>query len=400
LIFLRSQVSEPIIGISHQKVLSLAIPGNYLIMLQRLYVHNFRCLENFELTMKEMSSALLIGKNGTGKSTIATALEVLQSIGRGINRVGQLVKSKDFTRGRYDVPIRLEIEVLLEEKLYKYVLALELPEKFKELRVFEEQLLVAGNPIFSRKEAQVTLCGSSRNRESQFLVDWHLVALPVIQEQSETDPLHTFKNWLAHIIILAPIPSLMTGDSHGETLQPNRDGANIGEWFSGLLGRYPAAYRDVDKYLREVMPDFQDFLNELIGKEFKSLIVRFAENNATLNVNFQDLSDGEKCFFLCAVVLAANKFYGSVFCFWDEPDNYLSISEVGHFITSLRRSFKDSGQILVTSHNPEAIRKFSNENTFILDRKSHLEPTLIRLLSDIPVTGDLINSLICGDIEL
>lgn len=400
MIFLRSQVSEPIIGISHQKVLSLAIPGNYLIMLQRLYVHNFRCLENFELTMKEMSSALLIGKNGTGKSTIATALEVLQSIGRGINRVGQLVKSKDFTRGRYDVPIRLEIEVLLDEKLYKYILALELPEKFKELRVFEEQLLVAGNPIYSRKEAQVTLYSSSQNRESQFLVDWHLVALPVIQEQSETDPLHTFKNWLAHIIILAPIPSLMTGDSHGETLQPNRDGANIGEWFSGLLGRYPAAYRDVDKYLREVMPDFQDFLNELIGKEFKSLIVRFAENNATLNVNFQDLSDGEKCFFLCAVVLAANKFYGSVFCFWDEPDNYLSISEVGHFITSLRRSFKDSGQILVTSHNPEAIRKFSNENTFILDRKSHLEPTLMRLLSDIPVTGDLINSLICGDIEL
>ncbi|QEI40684.1 DNA replication and repair protein RecF [Dolichospermum sp. UHCC 0315A] len=400
MIFLRGQVSEPIIGISHQKVLSLAIPGNYLIMLQRLYVHNFRCLENFELTMKEMSSALLIGKNGTGKSTIATALEVFQSIGRGINRVGQLVKSKDFTRGRYDVPIRLEIEVLLEEKLYKYVLALELPEKFKELRVFEEQLLVAGNPIYSRKEAQVTLYSSSQNRESQFLVDWHLVALPVIQEQSETDPLHTFKNWLAHIIILAPIPSLMTGDSHGETLQPKRDGANIGEWFSGLLGRYPAAYRDVDKYLREVMPDFQDFLNELIGKEFKSLIVRFAENNATLNVNFQDLSDGEKCFFLCAVVLSANKFYGSVFCFWDEPDNYLSISEVGHFITSLRRSFKDSGQILVTSHNPEAIRKFSNENTFILDRKSHLEPTLIRLLSDIPVTGDLINSLICGDIEL
>ena len=400
MIFLRSQVSEPIIGISHQKVLSLAIPGNYLIMLQRLYVHNFRCLENFELTMKEMSSALLIGKNGTGKSTIATALEVFQSIGRGINRVGQLVKSKDFTRGRYDVPIRLEIEVLLEEKLYKYVLALELPEKFKELRVFEEQLLVAGNPIYSRKEAQVTIYSSSQNRESQFLVDWHLVALPVIQEQSETDPLHTFKNWLAHIIILAPIPALMTGDSHGETLQPKRDGANIGEWFSGLLGRYPAAYRDVDKYLREVMPDFQDFLNELIGKEFKSLIVRFAENNATLNVNFQDLSDGEKCFFLCAVVLSANKFYGSVLCFWDEPDNYLSISEVGHFITSLRRSFKDSGQILVTSHNPEAIRKFSNENTFVLDRKSHLEPTLIRLLSDIPVTGDLINSLICGDIEL
>ncbi|MEA5580480.1 AAA family ATPase [Nodularia harveyana UHCC-0300] len=369
-------------------------------MLQRLYVHNYRCLENFELTMKEMSSALLIGKNGAGKSTISSALEVFQSIGRGINRVGQLVQSQDFARGRSDVPIRLEIEVLLENKLYKYVLALELPENFKEMRVFEEQLLVDHNTLYSRKEAQVNLHSTFQNREAQFLVDWHLVALPLIQEQSETDPLHTFKIWLAHIIILAPIPSLMTGDSYGETLEPKRDGANIGEWFSGLLGRYPAAYREIDKYLREIMPDFQDFLNELIGKDFKSLVVRFEENNANLSVNFEDLSDGEKCFFLCAVVLAANKFYGPLFCFWDEPDNYLSISEVGHFITSLRRSFKNSGQILATSHNPEAIRKFSNENTFLLDRKSHLEPTLIRPLSDISLTGDLINALICGDISL
>ena len=369
-------------------------------MIQRIYINNFRCLENFELNIQGTPSALLIGKNGAGKSTIAIALEVLQRIGRGINRVGQLVGSKDFARGRSDVPLRFEIEVLLEEKLYKYVLALELPEKFRELRVFEEQLLVAGDPIYSRKEAQVTLHTSSQNREAQFRVDWHLVALPVIQEQSETDPLHIFKTWLARIIILAPIPSLMTGDSSGETLEPKRDGSNFGEWFSGLLSRYPAAYTQVDQYLREVMPDIQDFLNELIGKDFKSMIVRFEENNANLSVYFKDLSDGEKCFFLCAVVLAANKSYGPLFCFWDEPDNYLSLSEVGHFVMSLRRSFKNSGQILVTSHNEEAIRKFSFENIFVLDRKSHLEPTLVRLLSDIPVRGDLIDTLIRGDIEL
>lgn len=383
-----------------QTVLSLSIPRNRFPMLQRLYVHNFRCLENFELSIKSMSSALLIGKNGTGKSTIAIALEVLQSIGRGINRVGQLVQLKDFARGRLDVPIRFEIEVLIENKLYKYTLALELPEKFKELRVFEEQLLVAGDPIYSRKEAQVSLYNNAQNRETQFLVDWHLVALPIIQQQSETDPLHIFKTWLAHMIILAPIPSLMTGESNGETLAPKREGSNIGEWFSGLLGRYPAAYTQVDQYLREVMPDMKDFLNELIGKDFKSMIVRFEENNANLSVNFKDLSDGEKCFFLCAIVLAANKSYGPLFCFWDEPDNYLSLSEVGHFVTSLRRSFKNSGQILVTSHNEEAIRKFSNENTFVLDRKSHLEPTLIRLLSDMSVQGDLIDALIRGDVEL
>ncbi|MCP2727647.1 AAA family ATPase [Limnofasciculus baicalensis] len=374
-------------------------------MLQRLYVHNFRCLENFELTLKEMPSALLIGKNGSGKSTIRSALEVLQKISQGINRMRELEKlklisPKDFARGRSDVPIRFEIEVLLNDKLYKYILALELPEKFRELRVCQEQLLVAGEPIYSRKEAQVTLHTSSQNREAQFLLDWHLVALPVIQEQSETDPLRMFRNWLARTIILAPIPSLMTGESHGETLEPKQDASNFGDWFSGLLSRYPAAYTQVDKYLREVMPDIQDFQNELIGKDFKSTIVRFEANNANLSIDFEALSDGEKCFFLCAVVLAANKFYGPVFCFWDEPDNYLSLSEIGHFVMSLRRSFKNRGQILVTSHNEEAIRKFSNENTFVLDRKSHLEPTLVRLLNDITVRGDLVDTLIRGDIEL
>jgi predicted ATPase len=202
------------------------------------------------------------------------------------------------------------------------------------------------------------------------------------------------------MIILAPIPSLMTGDSNGETLEPKRDGSNFGEWISGLLIRYPAAYTQLEKYLREVMPDIQDFQNELISKDSRSMIVQFEENNTNLSIDFESLSDGEKCFFLCAVVLAANKSYGPLFCFWDEPDNYISLSEVGDFVTSLRRSFQGNTQILVTSHNPEAIRKFSDENTFVLDRKSHLEPTLVRLLSDIPRSGDLINALILGDIEL
>ncbi|MDM8558315.1 AAA family ATPase [Candidatus Parabeggiatoa sp. HSG14] len=363
-------------------------------MLQRLYIHNFRCLENFELQFKNMPSALLIGKNGAGKSTVGIALEVLQRIGRGINRVGHLVQTQDFARGRSDVPIRFEIEVLINEKLYQYTLALELPQNFEELKILEEQLIVSGSPIYSRQGASVTL------HEAKFMVDWHLVALPVIQERSTTDPLHIFKTWLARMIILTPIPSLMTGESNGETLKPKRDGTNFGEWLSGLLGRDPAAYMQIDKYLREIMSDIQGFQNELIGKDFKNMRVQFQANQANLYVYFKDLSDGEKCFFLCAVVLAANKSYGPLFCFWDEPDSFLSLSEVGHFVMSLRRAFETGGQILVTSHNSEAIRKFSNENTLVLYRKNHLEPTLVRLLDEINLKGDIVDTLISGDIEL
>jgi ABC-type Mn2+/Zn2+ transport system ATPase subunit len=366
-------------------------------MLQRLYVHNFRCLENFELSIKDMSSALLIGSNGAGKSTVGAALKILQGIARSLNRVQSFVGAKDFARARTDLPMRFEVEVLLGNKLFKYTLALELPERFKELRVAEEQLMVDGNPVYSRDRAQVTLHYSDQG-QTQFGVDWHLVALPIIQERPGAASINLFKTWLSRSIILAPIPSLMSGTSVSETLEPEQNGSNFADWLAGLFKFYTPAYTDLADYLRQVMPDFRDILNKPVGEDSMRTLVRFEESSANLSVYFNDLSDGEKCFFLCAVVLAANKFYGPLFCFWDEPDNYLSLSEVGHFVMSLRRSFAGDSQILVTSHNPEAIRRFSDENTFLLSRRNHLEPTVVRLLDDLQVKGDLIGALIRGDV--
>ena len=367
-------------------------------MIERLYIHNFRCLENFELITKELPTALLLGENGTGKSSVRLALTTLQRIGRGLNRVGKLFWPEDFSRGRSDVPIRIEVDAVISGRTYNYSLALELPAKFKELRVSEERLTADSQPIFSRSQAQVTVHGNSDSGEAKFMVDWHLVALPVIQVRSEPDDLSIFKRWLAQMIILSPIPELMSGDSADSTLEPEIDSSNFGEWFSGLLGSFPAAYSQIEKYLREVMPDFGDIQQLAIGPNIKRMTVSFQQGDAAMRIPFNRLSDGEKCFLLGAVVLAANKAYGPLFCFWDEPDNYLSLSEVGHFVVELRRTFSTGGQFLMTSHNPEAIRKFADENTLVLYRNSHIEPTLVRRLDDLAVQGDLVEALIRGDV--
>ncbi|HZF41292.1 MAG TPA: AAA family ATPase [Blastocatellia bacterium] len=370
-------------------------------MLQRLYIHNFRCLENFELPISGHSSVLLIGKNGSGKTTVGLALEILQKIARGTNRVKDLVKSKDFTRGRSDVPMRFEIKVELGVVVYEYVIAFELPEDFKELRVLEEKFAVDGKPVYSRTMAQVQLANTSQEKNAknaEFRIDWHLVALPIVQERSEKDPLFIFKRWLARTLILRPIPSMIKGDSEHETLQPEPEVTNFGAWFSALTLQYPATYAKIDDYLRQVMPDLKDIQNPVIGKDSRSLIVQFSNNQESLKLSFEDLSDGEKCFMICALVLAANNFYGPLLCFWDEPDNYLAPDEVGHFVIALRHAFKAGGQFIATSHNPEAISRFSDENTLVLSRKNHLEPTTVRPLSQIQITGDLTSALIRGDV--
>ncbi len=367
-------------------------------MIRRFYVHNFRCLENFELPISNLSSVLLIGKNGSGKSTVALALEILQRIARGTNRVSELVKPKDFSRGRVDVPMRFEIQVELYAEIYEYIIAFEFPKGFKELRILEEKLVVGGKPIYSRKLAQVDLARSGHDNEAKFQIDWHLVALPIVQERSQKDPLSIFKRWLAHMLILRPIPGLILGDSKHETLQPNIQVTDFGAWFSGLLAYAPAAYTEIDAYLKEVMPDFKDIKNPSTGTDSRSLEVQFSNGEGNLSLPFEDLSDGEKCFMICALVLATKDAYGPLLCFWDEPDNYLAPSEVGHFVLALRQAFQTGGQFIATSHNSEAIRAFSEENTLFLHRKSHLEPTIVRPLNELQINGDLVDALVRGDV--
>jgi len=308
------------------------------------------------------------------------------------------MKPEDFASGRVDNPMRFEIEIELDSKVYEYTVALDLPLGFKELRVFEEKLTVDGRPLYTREVAKVHLFRAGQEKEADFSVDWHLVALPIIQEQSQKDPLFVFKNYLRQMVILQPIPSLIDGNSDDATLQPDKEVKDFGNWFSGLLAFYPAAYGKIDEYLRQVMSDLKDIKNPLVGADSRSLEIQFANGQQTLTLPFKALSSGEKCFMICALVLASNSAYGPLLCFWDEPDNHLALDEVGHFVMTLRRSFQHGGQFIATSHNAEAISRFSDENTFVLFRKSHFEPTIVRPLSELQVKGDLIGSLVSGDL--
>ncbi len=375
-----------------------------LRMIERLYVHNFRCLENFELVLGSRPSTLLIGRNGAGKSTVAFALEILQRIGRGTTRVDDLVKPKDLTRGRAAVPMRFEVEARLDAKAYKYTVAFDFPSGFKELRVFHEQLLVDGATVFSRELAEVRLMRAGRAQEVSFRIDWNNVALPIVQSPGSAtdDPISVFRQSLATMLILRPIPSRARGDSELGTTQPDAEVENLGEWFTGLFAHVPEAYEGMSDFLKDIMPDLQGVRNISVGGNHKRLTAQFKVKDSSLSIPFEELSDGEKCFVICALVVAANEASTPSLCFWDEPDNFVGTSEIGNMILALRQSFRTRGQLIVTSHNTEAVSRFSEENTLVLYRNSHLEPAIVRSVEEIRssggFTGSFIAALVRGDV--
>ena len=141
------------------------------------------------------------------------------------------------------------------------------------------------------------------------------------------------------------------------------------------------------------------FLDRQAHDEFAAEVLAGTVRGHRVAVCFDELSDGEKCFFLCAVVLAANQAYGPLLTFWDEPDNHLAMAEVSHFVMALRRAFESAGQVLITSHGAETLRSFSDDNTWVLDRKSHLEPTIIRPLTDLKIEGGVVQAMLSGELQ-
>lgn len=372
-------------------------------MLKRIYINNFRCFENFEFKPTGQPSSLLIGKNGSGKSTLRAAIQLFQTIGRGLSRTSDLLCPDDFFLGNMKAPIHFELEACIDDKEFRYTLSLELPENFKEFRVDEESLMLDGTVLFSRKKALVTVHKSVIHMtNAQFNIDWHVVALPIIQDPATSNSINSFRDWLARMVLISPVPQLMGVEAVHGTTEIKEDAENWADWLSGLLDRYPAAYSTIIDFLRTLMEDIDQFGFHKTGTNSKELILRFknAETKRAYKTTSANLSDGEKCFFLCAVALAMNKYDGPVLTFWDEPDSHLSLDEVGHFIMEMRRNFDQHGQLIITSHNPETIRRFSDENTWIMGRRSHLEPSVIRPLSELPPNPDLIQRLRDGGLKI
>lgn len=364
-------------------------------MIERVYAHNFRCLQNFTIELSNSPSVLVIGKNGSGKSTFRHCLEIFQQICRGKSRARELVSTLDFAHDSLDVPIRFKIELTLLKRRFRYTIAFEMPAGFREARIAEEALEVDGEHVFLRQQSQVTVGAGST-----FRIDWHVVALPIINERVGDQAIHEIREYFGAMVLISPIPDLMSGYSEDDSTELVSNASNFSSWLAALLSRHPASYGTLDTNLKRLMPDFESLENIPKGESGKQLVVRFQDpqEERTIPIDFGRLSSGEKCLLLSAVLIAFNKSSGPVFCMWDEPDNHLSLQEIDHFTTQLRKMTNHRGQLVVTSHHPSTIRCFSDDSTIVFTRSSHLEPTSVQLLSNMTYKGDLVEALSRGEI--
>lgn len=213
-------------------------------MIEKLYIDNYKCFRNFEADFGDQHSLLLLGQNGTGKSALLDALILLQRIARGTGKTGILFDADNINAVAQSTDIAFRLFASVDGAKYSYQLTLDLPHGFSAWRIEKETVTRDGIPLLAREYASVKLANSAA-----FDLDWHQLALPVIFKSEKTVPILAFRNWLARMYLLKPVPSLMNDICREYPDYLDSDCANFPGYLMRLLGSDFSLFGDMRRYI-------------------------------------------------------------------------------------------------------------------------------------------------------
>ena len=342
-------------------------------MLTRIYIDNFKCFSNLELSLGPLQ--LLLGPNGTGKSSVLEVIAGLQMLlmGRASTRIG-----RSHTRWENRTRQTFEIDVLRppDRAVFRYHLELESDHDSKQkIKVAVESLTRDKDVIYRSTSGAAEL--SVGGTWQRALVDETASGLPILPEGNES--LDWFRLFVSRMIILRPSPMNMGATpSKEEDGYLQRDGSNFVNWYRGLEPQqlFEDKQRLHDK-LREALPGFESLRLLKMGEQERVLSTMWRTDpgaeSAKYELGFGELSDGQRMLLLLytLVTFSTSPGNGPVTLLLDEPANFVSLREVQPWLRELEERVEDGKlQSIVVSHNPEILDAWAGAYGIRFDRNA------------------------------
>lgn len=322
-------------------------------MLQRIYIDNYKCMVNFELKPKPMQ--LLVGLNGSGKSTVFEVLAILRHLVTGGRTVGEVFPSETLTRWQLRREQTFELEVAGNGGVYAYRLEVEHNPPKRQRRIRRESLTYDGHPLYSFDGMDAQLYRDDYSEGPRFPFDWSRSGLPGIPTRTDNPP-------------------AMRSRTEDERPYPEGDLADFVSWYRSLsqesLDSVFALFGVLKKTIEgfaslKLMPDGEQGRVLRVAMEAKPGMGGMAQ---TVEFRFDELSDGERAL----IVLYALSHFAvgpdATLCL-DEPGNWLALPEVQPWLVSLRERVEQQGsQAILSSHSPEVIDYLAPDSAVRLQR--------------------------------
>jgi predicted ATPase len=352
-------------------------------MLKRLYVDNYRCLVNFQLEFQGLT--LLVGRNGSGKSSVLDVLFALRQLLSGAGRVTDpgLFPARSLTRWQDRKSQIFEVTVGLEgEADLTYRLEIEHEKESRQARIMTESLKAEQKPLFEFRSGEVQLFRDDHSLGSQYSADWSESAMARVAARPVNQRLTRFLDFMRGVSVCALDPKRFQPETASEEPLLQSDGGNFASWYRHQIQERQDLVTGVMEALRKVLDDFQSIRMERVGSEARAFMIVFEGQNGRYELRLDELSDGQRA--LIALYALVNLAGDQDVLILDEPDNYLSLAEIQPWLMALSDTCGTRPrQAILCSHHPELIDYFGVEAGVLLKRESSGSITT-RRLSEIP----------------
>jgi len=352
-------------------------------MLKKVYIHNFRSFVNFEIEFDNIN--LLLGKNGSGKTSLFEVLRKLQQLVCDNKKVDELFSSAELPRMGYASPVqKFELQLEGNGGLYSYIVEIEHEPNKELVRICTESLTWKEQPLYEFKiktdepgqqkfgEARLYNDAPTHREGIPYPVDWARSGLGSIYERHDNTKLIWFKQRMAQFFIVQPNPFTMQSECRREESHPVWDLSNYAAWFAHLNNQERRGVLKLEKELAEMFEGFEVFNLSALG-ESKLLKLEFAAaDKKTVAYKFSEISTGQKALIAMYTLLYCLPKTDYTLCL-DEPENFLALPEIQPWLhTFYQQCEEHGGQGILISHHPQLINYLANDKGIWLSRENQV----------------------------
>jgi predicted ATPase len=357
-------------------------------MITRLYADNYKTLVNFELPLGPMN--LLLGANGSGKSTVLEAIRLIRSFVCEDETSTELFPTSSLCRWDSRAIQTYELDLVEGEETYTYRLAIEHDLHNKRCRVKSERLSYGQNTLYSSNlsdgQLLAQLYHDDGNSGSEVLSDWNRSGVGRLQPRHDNQLLTAFKNRLEHVLVMHVNPERMLPESEAEDVFPNVDMSNFVAWYRHLSQAQPTQVFEVTEALKNVLDGFLNLYLPPGGEKSRPLWAKFGVRTSDdsperpITFRFGELSDGQRSLIALYTLVACAGTDGNSIGL-DQPESYLALPEIHPWLTRLSDATDDGNcQAIIATHHPMLINLLAAHSGYWLERQSG-GPTRVRKIT-------------------
>lgn len=348
-------------------------------MLTRIYIDNFRCFVNFEYRPEK--TQLLLGANGSGKSSLLDAIRYLKRFVKGDEN-----PFTQSTRTRWqDRPLQvLEVEALLDRQKFEYRVESRFAPKTGQMSVNLECLKVSGSTVFEFAEGNIRFFPNDSSEPTSLPLETNRSALHL--SQLSNSHVRRFAGWMesVHCFRIDAYPGQMDESADRDEQQPDSELQNLAGWYRYLLQAYPDENVRFLKSLKQSLDGLQTLRFSPDETGVRKLWLDFmAPTGKKASYSLSELSEGQRCLIgLYMILHFLIQKEDTVFI--DEPDNYIALREIQPWLLAAEETVEDhNGQLILISHHPgmldqwaarRGLRFFREENGHVRTEKFKSAP--------------------------